>query len=751
MNSTDQNNKGPQRRRPRASSFYQARSEDGSPPQIPPYAEAQDETSSNHQPLSYWDLIGRQINTQFQQAFDTTCAAVMTAKDEISKVAKDAGRATVSATRLASNLTREHPVSQLFSQKINPQQSEPSDISACDESEIFDKYLDDAAPVTDNNPLLKQYFPEPYCNWEYPAASYEFQGTADREEKIAATDDDAETVTSIQTEGTDDSAHTDVLDSSSHSNTLPNLIPLTPPTRQSLLTAQAIAQTRENPETQNYNDTICNTRDNTKTSPTMAQTCSLNNQITPPQPPLNSSFNMHTQNKITDNGDTDMSKSADRHINKTCPVAKHSPLLDDYIYQYPPQATEIHLESHYKVASAIVHDIGYCAPAALGLILIELFNKNALSGALHSAPTQLLLRLFKAHYQLEFSTVNDLLQYLRGRDVHTLQWIMAPILRLLLLCILHTKSAKTSDIFFESNDENVSKTSIEENPFLDFKSIHSVFDISDADLQTCSHLLREANTSPKSPHLNSISGYDQPFSTDDLFLVCRNLFIPLKLYCAVDTSETTACKDMKKILHSQITSRESQQAQLYKDLPDSTWVSIHYQAYIFDDSSGVMGHFDCILGDKILNQPCWINQQHQQPSVRDLHQKSRLAHANGPEFIKQLPTLEKTSAEPENISGADDKPNDHNHFFDDLKLSLDQYNQKPAMLKKVPSICHLGADVLTEAPLSEIGIGDIGMLLDEPDTTHHGSHGKASEDHSTELQLGTDSSAFNKVSRNNVF
>ena len=62
---------------------------------------------------------------------------------------------------------------------------------------------------------------------------------------------------------------------------------------------------------------------------------------------------------------------------------------------------------------------------------------------------------------------------------------------------------------------------------------------------------------------------------------------------------------------------------------------------------------------------------------------------------------------------------------------------------------HCGVDAPAETPLGEAGNSHIGALLDVPDTTHHGDHTDATKETHTECQLGTDASAFNKVTRNN--
>lgn len=737
---TDQDNNGAHRRRSRANSFYQAPSDDSRRTQTSTPAEQPADTTH------FW----RSLSSQFKQAVDATYAVVSKATDELGKAAKDAGRATVSATRLATNLTKDHPLSEFqrfFSEQMRSQQHETSDILTCHESELFDRDLDDQTPDLWNTPSRAQALGQP-CNWTYPAVSHEFKNTADCEEKSAHVDGDEKTVNSIQTEGTDSSAHTDGLDSSGHSNTLPDPVPINQPAKAFSPTTQINTSVYNESEIFTDYDIIDQTQVHRNTCPTIAQTCLLKDPAVLRQSSSVDSLYTQMPGEIGEDGDNQISKNNGGRKNRICPVAQPVAALDEHIYQFLPQATQSHPVTQCRAASEIVHDIGYCAPAALGLLLIELFNKDALSGDLHSAPTKLLLRLFKSHYALEFSTANDLLQYLHGRDVHTLQWIMAPVLRLLLLCILHTKSAKTSDIFFESNHEDTTKTSIEKNPFLDIKAIHCIFDISDEDIHTCNQLLCEANTSSKSTQSDSIAGYDQPFSTDDLFLVCRSLFIALKLHCAVVTSETPACVSLKNMLHSQVESRESQQAQLYSGDFGSVNAAIHYQAYIFDDNSGIMGHFDCIQGDEILNQACWMGQHRQQPSAHELHAEARLAHSNGPEFVKRLSTLEKTATEPEKTG----KSNYYNHFFDDLELNLNQQNQNHTSLETQENRTHCGVGTPTETPLSEADNSHIGVPLDVLDTTHHGDHSDAiKEAHSAECQLGTDASAFNKVNRNNSF
>ena len=670
------------RRRSRACHDDAVRRDERTSPETKPQLRYQPDATNMNHTQSYWD----QINSQFKQALDSTYTALTTASATISGVAEEAGIATARATRFATGLTKEHPFSQFFS-KINPQQSHsPTQTPDEDESDIFDRYLEDNHYPTKGTHIFGQSDCQPD-----PTPSSELEtGFIGAEYPLPAMDDHS------VTGETDTSANTDSTDSS-----LPNLLDLTPTTT---------AAQEEMCTSLPHDIKTCEEKDEeTRKKTSDHQRCS--------------SAELNSSSTNLDALGTTLSEDTPKRSNKnkTCPIIGPHRSQDDSIYRYASQTNPIDMAPRNKIALNIVHDIGYCAPAALGLILIGLLNKKQLSSELHHRPLGLILRLFRAHYGLEFSSSDELLEYLSNRDIHTLQWIMSPILRLVLLCILQTKSVKTSDVFFERNDKNDTDSRIEKNPFLDIDAFDSVLDIDDHDIQVCVNHMSDANKTGNLHAEYSAACWDKPFSTDDLFLVCRSLLIQLKLHCVVETSPTTTCKDLKDLICSQIDSRTAQQSEFYALFSSSASASIHYQAYIFDDSNGIMGHFDCIDGDATLNAPCWSSEQRTQLNLDELRDKARLAHNNGRALIKQLTPPVIASIEPETKCPSIESP-DYNNGFEDINLGLNLENLN---------------NVHTNAP---------NTLLDQDMTDSEKKEDQPVQSHCPKCELGGSTSAFNRIS-----
>ena len=120
--------------------------------------------------------------------------------------------------------------------------------------------------------------------------------------------------------------------------------------------------------------------------------------------------------------------------------------------------TSVHTRKYvaYAEPMGIIHNIGYCGPAVLGLQLYELIAQRVITLESHSGryhdPIALVLRLFSAHYETTPLSIDNFINMLSEYDSDTIQWIMSPIVRLTLLCFLKSNELSCTSSLFNHFD-----------------------------------------------------------------------------------------------------------------------------------------------------------------------------------------------------------------------------------------------------------------------------------------------------------
>ncbi len=285
----------------------------------------------------------------------------------------------------------------------------------------------------------------------------------------------------------------------------------------------------------------------------------------------------------------------------------------------------------------IIHNIGYCGPAVLGLQLYELIAQRVITLESHSGryhdPIAQVLRLFSAHYETAPLSIDDFINMLSEYDSNSIQWIMSPIMRLTLLCFLKSNKLSCSSSLFNRFD-------IHYNFFKDYENVQTSLPISNECLGACLNILHEENQ-PQSHQLpptsiESLRGHayrKYHLSPDDLFLLCRifSLKLDLRLNCFTDDLLQTT----KKEINQQILNRLDMQDSYFKEINSKPFITIQvfYEIFAFKGQP-IDGHFDAICSDALLAN----RQRHYStlPLPKEMDAQAQKSHGDGESFLKSL-------------------------------------------------------------------------------------------------------------------
>ncbi len=301
--------------------------------------------------------------------------------------------------------------------------------------------------------------------------------------------------------------------------------------------------------------------------------------------------------------------------------------------------TSVHTRNSvvYAEPMGIIHNIGYCGPAVLGLQLYELIAQRVITSESHSGryhdPIALVLRLFSAHYETPPLSIDDFINLLSEYDNDSIQWIMSPIVRLTLLCFLKSNELSCTSSLFNRFD-------VHYNFFKDHEKVQTSLAVSNECLEACLNILHEENQ-PQSHQLpptsiESLRGHayrKHHLSPDDLFLLCRifSLKLDLRLNCVTDDLLQTT----KKEVDQQILNRLDMQDSYFTE-PDSKpfiAVQVVYEAFVFKDHP-IDGHFDAICNDALLANRRQRYSALPLPEEMDAH--AQRSHGDGESFLKSL-------------------------------------------------------------------------------------------------------------------
>ena len=285
----------------------------------------------------------------------------------------------------------------------------------------------------------------------------------------------------------------------------------------------------------------------------------------------------------------------------------------------------------------IIHNIGYCGPAVLGLQLYELIAQRVITLESHDGryhdPIRLVLRLFSAHYETIPLSVDDFVNMLSEHDSDSIQWIMSPIVRLTLLCFLKSNELSCTSPLFNRFDTDY-------NFFTDHEKVQTSLAVSNDCLEACLNILHEENQpqSCQSPPTSteSLRGHayrKYHLAPDDLFLLCRlfSLKLDLRLNCVTDDQLQTT----KKEIDQQILNRLDMQDSYFteNDIKPFVAVQVVYEAFVFKDHA-IDGHFDAILNDALLvnRRRCYS----ELPRPKEMDAYAQRSHGDGESFLKSL-------------------------------------------------------------------------------------------------------------------
>ncbi len=291
----------------------------------------------------------------------------------------------------------------------------------------------------------------------------------------------------------------------------------------------------------------------------------------------------------------------------------------------------------YAEPMGIIHNIGYCGPAILGLQLYELIAQRVITLESHSGryhdPIALVLRLFSAHYETAPLSIDNFINMLSEYDSDTIQWIMSPIVRLTLLCFLKSNELSCTSSLFNHFDTHC-------NFFKDHEKVQTSLAISNECLGICLNILHEENqpqphqsppTSVESLRSHAYRKYQ--LSPDDLFLLCRIFSLKLDLHLNCVTDDPLKTTEME--INQQILNRLDKQDSYFTETNSKPFVTVQlvYEAFVFKDDP-IDGHFDAIFSDALLANRRRRYSALPPPNEMDVH--AQKSHGDGESFLKSM-------------------------------------------------------------------------------------------------------------------
>ena len=225
--------------------------------------------------------------------------------------------------------------------------------------------------------------------------------------------------------------------------------------------------------------------------------------------------------------------------------------------------------SNTDTPMGIIHDLGYCAPAAAGLLFAALCLQGTLNTAngstFYAAPLATFFQHFTLYYQTENETLTSFTARLKKLNHHQIQWLLAPIFRLMTYTLLTSAKRDSSDDFHLTDTD------------LDWPDA-ATLPILPSTIHTAIALLQRINTCaladlPKSwPIALHILHHQQPLHHSDLFALCR--FLRIELAMTTEFIHTESMTDAQQAATLQLASYHKQHAQSFASL-NTTALSIH--------------------------------------------------------------------------------------------------------------------------------------------------------------------------------
>ena len=322
---------------------------------------------------------------------------------------------------------------------------------------------------------------------------------------------------------------------------------------------------------------------------------------------------------------------------KTSTCATTEIILPNAItHNHPLTMNQPHRLESTEESMHIIHNAGYCAPAAFGLLYAECLIQGkftqAINHELYQPPLQLFLRYFSLYYALGNITLDDVIDRLRALNHHSIQWLLAPVFRLMLHTVLIVNVRSYSEDFFTSADSfsqphwtHMLEDTLTDSLILESKNkLHSV-----------NH---NANSASKSNHLLRFSHY---FTQDDLFVLSRLLRVELSIHQQCTASHDMLDHKASILLQSQY--RHKDQHRFYlQHMPNRTTISLFHELFIFNSKDGITGHMDVLKRDELLARSAYrlrLNGTSVVDLTNQIQPMAEIAHCDPALLLELLPTI----------------------------------------------------------------------------------------------------------------
>ena len=353
-----------------------------------------------------------------------------------------------------------------------------------------------------------------------------------------------------------------------------------------------------------------------------------------------------------------------------------------------PPTSQLHRLETKEESMNIVHNAGYCAPAAFGLLYAECLIQGKFTQFgnqdLYKPPLQLFLRYFSLYYALENTTINDVIDRLRTMHYHAIQWLLAPVFRLMLHTVLTVNVRAYSEDFFVSQD------CFSQPQWMDMLKDT----LTDALIIESKNKLLQANQNPdNTSNPDRVLLYSHYFTQDDLFVLSRLLRVELSIH-----QRCTASHDMlehKASILAQSYSRHMDQTRFYQNhMPNRTTISLFHELFILDSKDGITGHIDILKRDELLARSAHRLRLYATAAVDiadQIEPMATIAHCNPALLLELLPTIVSYLPEPCPQSMATDNQLTRSKSSDSLVNHCDTS----------PSCLWGNSDPLTHSPTHE--------------------------------------------------
>lgn len=308
----------------------------------------------------------------------------------------------------------------------------------------------------------------------------------------------------------------------------------------------------------------------------------------------------------------------------------------------------------------LTHDLGYCGPAALGLIFYQLLHDHTITptafNGYYATPIHTVQRIISQLYPSLPHTLDTLIPALASYDAHQIQWIFAPVFRVLLLCILHGANKQNSDAFF-CDEEN---TYFTHPPWGQNQASY----ISDQLITAMIEHLKRCNQSSVCFHeydFDITAHHCSPLQQDDLLVLSRFLNLKLDIQLACDCTEEM--QNIREYLTSQNEKRMLDQCTYFGQNVD-TFVTVRIFYYsLITSEQGISGHYD-LIKDESLTQKIHLRLVHPTapPTRQQLQTQALNAHRNPDLWLSQQPQ----NSSPSQTQSESSDPASYDHWLGDL-------------------------------------------------------------------------------------